>query len=37
MGFLVYFLSCTKGVTKPEDAVLSVILFIPLLLYFCYT
>lgn len=37
MGFLVYFLSCTKEVTKTEDAAPSVILFIPLLLYFCYT
>lgn len=37
MGFLVHFLSCTKGVKKPEDAILSVILFIPLLLYFSYT
>lgn len=37
MGFLVHFLSYTKGVTQPKDAALSVILFIPLLLYFWYT
>lgn len=37
MVFLVYFLSCTKGVKKTEDVILSIILFIPLLLYLYYT